>query len=105
MGNMSDLVIGKPGYLVALQTATNIIRDEDGRAYGWVSGPNIAMFKTIAEFEKYVDWHITTLDPDSTVAVSGSSSTLAYCSAYLAQRFRENRKDSDDKTSAKKPRA
>ena len=88
MGNMSDLIIGEPGYLVALQEAYDINRDEDGNVFGWRTKRNIKAFKTIDEFASYVDDHISELDPHSTVAASGSSSTLAYCSQYLARAFR-----------------
>jgi hypothetical protein len=87
MGNMSDLVIGEPGYLIALQSATDISRDESGRVYAWRSGENIAKFKTIPEFIDYVGKHIAELDPETTVAVSGSSSTLAFAQSWLQQEF------------------
>lgn len=87
MGRMSDLIIGEPGYLIALQKATDIDRDENGRVYGWCGGDNIAKFKTIPEFIEYVDGHIADLDPESTIAVSGSSSTLAFAQDWLQQAF------------------
>lgn len=87
MGRMSDLVIGDPGYLLALQTATDISRDETGHIYAWTMGDNIAAFKTIPEFIDYLDEHIDELDPETTVAVSGSSSTLAFAQSWLQQKF------------------
>jgi hypothetical protein len=82
MGVMSDLVIGQRGYLVAVQKVTNISRDEQDNIFAWRVGTTLAVFKTIAEFEQWVDKHASVLDR-SCIAVSGSASTLAYCQAYL----------------------
>ncbi len=87
---MSDLIIGKPGYLVALQEASDISRRKDGTVFAWRSKRNIACFKSVESFKGYVDKHLKDLDPKTTVAASGSASTLAWCADYLARAFADS---------------
>lgn len=57
-------------------------RNEFGVPTSWRIKGQIAEFKTVSEFEEYIDEHIAELD-DNVQPLSGSASVLQYCSQYL----------------------
>ena len=71
-----------------LQRAKNIKRHDDGTPWSWQSLDEIAQFKSIDSFIKYVENHIKELGAD-VVCVSGSGSLITSTNQFLAEQQRK----------------